>query len=599
MHSLKKQLFNASALATIVVIGLLLVTFRIAFYNSALGELLSTVSEIRYLVMEQRYYLADNRYDNDYRLKEYLKSSAKFKEQLFKFQTEHPEISYRANEITNQYIAIHKVVVENLDLSFERTEPLENEADGQDLMQKLEPMFDDMILLVGKMKKEIKAYQEFQYQRLAISIVATIFASLFLLLALSYMHAYSINKFFEQFDFVSKRISEGKFFIGKSKDWFEEIWHLVDSFKELGGFEREKMEFVRSQLYDLEKFRSIVDNLDDGVLLMDADGFVVYANQKLVSQAGYTSNELIGQRPAHWRGEGVAEKLSDIWRLVVKEHKIYEGNIPAVNKLNHEYSAITKVFPILSHTKDLRFMVAVERGIDKCLDINSFGTEMPSIISHQIKAPLQTVATAIELLSNKRTSLNKTEIIDTANQAIAHIKKVVNEMLDSFKAESNSFKIKKEEISLAGIFKDVRKTIDSLVKQTKTDLSFSVPRSFPQKIITDYNIIYEVMEIVVHNAIVYSSKKRSGGEVKVSASMDGGNIIITVADNGIGIPESMQPMIFSPFYRAENAVRHSPEGTGIGLYFAKKAIMSLGGSISFESKEGKGTVFTIKMPSSR
>lgn len=593
MHSLQKQLFNASALATIVVVGLLLVTFRIAFFNTNIGNMSTIVSDIRYLVMEQRYYLADSRYDDSYKLKEYLKSNARFKEQLFKFQSEYPEVAFRALEITNQSLLIHQAVIERLDLS---RSSYDSELSQKEMMTDLEPMFDDMMLLVHKMKKEIKAYQEFQMERLIVSISATIFAAIFLLLVLSYMHSSAISKFFAQFGFVAKRISEGKFSIGRSSDWFEEINQLVASFKELGGFEKEKIEFVRSQLYDLEKFRSIVDNLDDGVILMDADGFVVYVNQKLISQAGYTSHELIGQRPVHWRGDGVADKLTDIWRVVGKEHHVYEGNIPALNKLNHEYKAITKIFPILSHTKELRFMVAIEQGIDKCLDINTFGSEMPSIISHQIKAPLQTVATAIELLSGRKTSMSKAEIVDNANSAIAHIKKVVNEMLDSFKAESNNFKIKKTQVSIASVFKDIRKSMDGFVKEYKSDLSFSIPRSFPTKILADETILSEVIAVLVHNSIIYSSKKRGGGEIKVLSKIENNNVVISVADNGIGIPESAMPSISSPFYRAENAVRIIPEGTGVGLYFAKKAITSMGGSIDFESKEGKGSVFVIKFP---
>lgn len=596
MHSLQKQLFNASALAGIVVVGLLLVTFRIAFFNSQLGDLASTVSDIRYQVMEQRYFLADGRYSDDSRLKEYLKSNAKFKELLFKFQNQHPEIAFRALDITNQSLLIHSAVLDALDITKSPEDAKEAEEGRAQLMTKLEPLFDDQLAQVTKMKKEIRAYQDFQLERLTVSIGATIIAALLLLLALAYMHSLAIRKFFEQFGFVSKRIAEGKFSIGKSVEWYAEIVHLVESFKELGGFEREKMEFVRSQLYDLEKFRSIVDNLNDGVVLMDADGFVIYVNQKLISQAGYTSQELIGQRPLHWRGEGAADKIKDIWRIVSREHGTFEGELPAISKLNHEYNAILKIFPILSHTKDLRFMVAVEKGLDQCIQVNGFGGEMPSIISHQIKAPLQTISMAIEMLGGKRSSMTKAEIIESAEFAIAHIKKVVDELMNSFKADGDRFNIKMEDVKLATVFKDIRKSMDQFVKGSKVDLSFSIPRSFPASIKADASILEEVLEVLVHNAITYSSKKRGGGEVKVVSKTENDRVVISVADNGIGIPESSQNLIFNPFYRAENALKLMPEGTGIGLYFAKKAIEAMGGKIEFESKEGKGALFMISLP---
>ena len=596
MHSLQKQLFNASALAGIVVIGLLLVTFRIAFFNSQLGELSSIVSDIRYQVMEQRYFLADERYSDDSKLKEYLKSNAKFKELLFKFQSQHPEIAFRALEITNQSLAIHRVVLEALDVTHATDNPEASELLRKNLMTDVEPLFDEQLLKVSKMKKEIKAYQDFQLSRLTVSIGATILSAILLLMILSYMHAYSIRKFFEQFGFVAKRIAEGKFSVGKSIDWFSEITYLVESFKELGGFERETMEFVRSQLYDLEKFRNIVDNLNDGVLLMDSEGFVVYANQKLISQAGYTSNELIGQRPVHWKGDGAIDKIKDIWRVVSREHGTFEGEIPAVSKLNHKYNAVVKIFPILNHVKDVRFIVAIEKGLDQCIEINGFGSEMPSIISHQIKAPLQTISLAIQLLSGKRSSMSKAEVIESAEFAIAHIKKVVDELMKSFMADGGNFNIKVSDVSLSSIFKNIRKSMDQFVKESKVDLSFSIPRSFPSNIKTDGIILEEILEALVHNAITYSSKKRGGGEVKVVAKTENNRIVISVVDNGIGIPESSQSLIFSPFYRAENAIKMTPEGTGIGLYFAKKAIEAIGGKIEYESKEGKGAIFSVSLP---
>ena len=102
-----------------------------------------------------------------------------------------------------------------------------------------------------------------------------------------------------------------------------------------------------------------------------------------------------------------------------------------------------------------------------------------------------------------------------------------------------------------------------------------------------------VVSNLISNAVKYTP---DGGTVKVSYQVDVSQLVISVADNGIGVPLEDQERLFTRFFRANNARDAVIKGTGLGLYIAKKSLDILGGEISFTSTPGQGTIFTITLP---
>jgi signal transduction histidine kinase len=109
----------------------------------------------------------------------------------------------------------------------------------------------------------------------------------------------------------------------------------------------------------------------------------------------------------------------------------------------------------------------------------------------------------------------------------------------------------------------------------------------------DENKMRQVIMNFIDNAIFYS---RPDTEVNVTLVNTGREIRFEVHDTGIGVPEADRHKLFTKFFRAENARRVRPDGTGIGLFMAKKVITAHGGSIIFETKEGKGSTFGFVLP---
>jgi len=124
-------------------------------------------------------------------------------------------------------------------------------------------------------------------------------------------------------------------------------------------------------------------------------------------------------------------------------------------------------------------------------------------------------------------------------------------------------------------------------------LLYSAPENFPL-VSADQTKIRQVMMNFIDNAIYYS--KQVGGEILITLENRQDSVLFSVKDNGIGVPASVRARLFTKFYRAENARKARPDGTGIGLYMSKRVILAHGGSVVFESKENQGSEFGFVLP---
>jgi signal transduction histidine kinase len=119
---------------------------------------------------------------------------------------------------------------------------------------------------------------------------------------------------------------------------------------------------------------------------------------------------------------------------------------------------------------------------------------------------------------------------------------------------------------------------------------FNKPKDFPMMKLDETKLRQVIMNFT-DNAIYYTP---AGGTITVDLKRVGESAEFTVTDTGIGVPKSEQPHLFTKFYRAGNARKARPDGTGLGLFMAKKVIVASGGSIIFKTTEGKGSTFGFR-----
>jgi signal transduction histidine kinase len=164
---------------------------------------------------------------------------------------------------------------------------------------------------------------------------------------------------------------------------------------------------------------------------------------------------------------------------------------------------------------------------------------------------------------------------------------LIADLLNVSRLKTGKFVIEPAPTNLAEM---VSEEIDQLVETAAgkgIQLTYKKPKDFPVLMLDETKTRQVVMNFV-DNAIYYTP---SGGHIAVELAETPTSVELKVVDDGIGVPASEQHHLFTKFYRARNAQKARPDGTGLGLFMAKKVILAQGGSIIFESTEGKGSTF--------
>jgi len=240
----------------------------------------------------------------------------------------------------------------------------------------------------------------------------------------------------------------------------------------------------------------------------------------------------------------------------------------------------------------------VERANVRLSGLDRAKSDFVSVATHQLRTPLAGIKWTFEALLQGNPNPNDQELLQKGFAATERMTRIVNEILSIDKIEHEHF-----DVSFA--YTDPIKLIEGSVVEFQAPaigkgvhLIFTKPEGSVPLVEIDLDKIRMVLDNLIENAIKYTSV---GGEILVSLNTNRVNsahavIELVVKDSGIGIDEKAQHDIFTKFYRAPNAKRTEPNGSGLGLYIAKTIVEAHHGSIWFESTSGQGTEFHVELP---
>lgn len=222
-------------------------------------------------------------------------------------------------------------------------------------------------------------------------------------------------------------------------------------------------------------------------------------------------------------------------------------------------------------------------------------SEFVSLASHQLRTPIAGMKWSAELLlmdNPEALTDRQHKYIDRLLVSIQRMARLVDDFLRVSRFELGTFQAEYQKVSLSELFEDIMSELSARVKQKHIDTKVFYDEKI-DKVITDPNLLRMIVTNLYSNATKYTREK---GTVHLGFGRKGDNIVITVADNGMGIPAEDQERVFSKLFRASNAVRHVPDGTGLGLYIVHEAVSVLKGHISFTTTENIGTTFEVVLP---
>lgn len=241
----------------------------------------------------------------------------------------------------------------------------------------------------------------------------------------------------------------------------------------------------------------------------------------------------------------------------------------------------------------------LEKELEKCRRENESKSEFLSMAIHQLRTPLSGNKWAFHMLLNGdlgELSKEQREVLEKGADMNQNMINLLEEIIQANQNDTWSFQYS---ISKADIRKVLRSTVNEFQEgATAHHITLVLKETEDQipLIAIDVEKITFALQNLVENAIKYG---KEGGHVIIQLSSKNEYVIISIQDEGIGIPKEEQNHIFTKFFRANNAKEKKKKGTGLGLFTAKKIIERHHGSLHFESKEDKGTTFFLSIPFSQ
>jgi signal transduction histidine kinase len=263
------------------------------------------------------------------------------------------------------------------------------------------------------------------------------------------------------------------------------------------------------------------------------------------------------------------ERLAEAVGIAIDNKLLFEENQQVLLQLKKANSRLKE----LDHTKD----------------------EFISMASHQLRTPLTSIKGYLSMVLEGDVgpvTKKEREMIQTAFDSAERMVFLIADLLNVSRLQSGKFVIENKPTDLSKMLEGEVNQLQETARNHHLTLTYKKPARFPMANLDDTKIRQVVMNFL-DNAIYYTP---SGGSIEVALEATPDSLNYTVTDNGLGVPKAEQHHLFSKFYRAGNARKMRPDGTGLGLFMAKKVIVAQGGAIIFKSTEGKGSTFGFSFP---
>lgn len=222
-------------------------------------------------------------------------------------------------------------------------------------------------------------------------------------------------------------------------------------------------------------------------------------------------------------------------------------------------------------------------------------SEFITLASHQLRTPLSAIRWYTELLADGRDGMpeEQREYVQQIDESVRRMIALLGALLHAARMEDETVRPALVPTKLLPLLEETLKDMKDTFEGAGIMQDLRLPDTPSLSVKTDPVLLRVVLQNLLSNAVKYSPKKSA---VTVGVAMDGGKVLITVEDRGLGIPQADQERIFEKFFRAQNVKQIDTDGNGLGLAISKSIVDRIGGTLTFVSTENKGTTFTVALP---
>lgn len=451
----------------------------------------------------------------------------------------------------------------------------------------IQSMTGDTVLGALYVKSDI----EVQYQQ--IKNIAVIFVTASLLavgisMVVAILIAHSITQPIGEMREQALRIARGDYSRKVTVHGKDELGQLALTFNQLAEQIEETQDAMESER---NRLNSVLSHMSDGVVATDRRGKVITINDMALSLLGISKEVAVGQNILNLldieKDYTLRKILESTEELLIERNESNYGD----NKIIRvEFSMIRRESGFISG------LVAVMHDVTEQEQNERDRREFVSNVSHELRTPLTSMRSYIETLSegawqDQEMAPRFLKItLDETDRMI----RMINDLLDLSRMDNGNLKLNIEMVNFNELVNFVLDRFDVII--ANSEKKYRIVREFTQRplfVEVDTDRMIQVIDNIMNNAIKYSP---DGGKITVRLMETHNNVILSITDQGLGIPKKDISRIFERFYRVDKARARKQGGTGLGLAISKEVVKALGGTIWATSVENYGSTFYISLP---
>ncbi len=381
-----------------------------------------------------------------------------------------------------------------------------------------------------------------------------------------------------------------------ARDEFHTLYAAINAFAE--NQQQATAQLENKVAAQTKRLSAVIDNIVDGIITISERGTIESFNPAAIRIFGYSNAEVADQNvkmlmpePYHSEHDGYLEhhittgekKVIGIGREVIGRRK--DGSTFPMEL------AVSEVV-----IDNIRHFVGITRDITERKRIEQTHKEFISTVSHELRTPLTSIRGSLGLILGGVTGelpAKANTLLDIATNNCERLIHLINDILDIEKISAGKMQFNNKVMNLIPVVQQAIESNKGYGDQLRIHFELKTGSDDEVLVLIDEKRMAQVMSNLLSNAAKYSP---TDDKVEISVNVVDDQVRISVHDHGKGIPEAFKPRIFSKFAQADSSDSRQKGGTGLGLNITKAIVEKQGGSISFDSVEGKGTTFYVDLP---
>ena len=364
-------------------------------------------------------------------------------------------------------------------------------------------------------------------------------------------------------------------------------YQLEKHYQRMGRFmqrerDNELKEVEIENKYHEKILSQLIRSMNLPMLFVNKEGKIAFTNQSF--RKGFEISHLKGR---YYKDIFVGEMLD-----LVEQCYVFERPLSTVVKIQSRYYQVESS-PVFSDHEKLIFdgTIVLFTDVSKMKEIEDMQKQFLSDVSHELKTPMSAIIGSVEIL--KRDGMESSEIfnefMDILLKESYRMQNIINDILELSRLDQTKVSLDYQELDVKAVVKESMDLFEPLAKEKHLSLIYH--NQIKEPLILDYSTVKTILSNFISNSIKYSNE----GIITIKTKKEDDTFILSVQDEGIGIPKNKLNYIYDRFYQVDKS-RSSKISTGLGLSIVKKIVELNQGTIDVESSAGIGSTFIVKLP---